>query len=208
MTASVLDDPFAETVDENDPFATADDVMGGGGVFTPTPSLEALEGRIVIMVPRKFEDDAPIPEGFRQAGGPTVRDRYTVDMIVVSGGPLTYWYNAKVEGSEERELAEFTVEELPAIFTNVWRVEASIIGQLRRIDGKARPVLMGTVRRGPQAKDRGKKDFDSIAAEMKAWEGRGRKGAAPKFSWQIDVEVTPEERALAIEAWKNAGLTL
>lgn len=203
-----IEDPFAEEANVDDPFATPEDVKAGGGPFTPTPSLEALEGRVVLMVPRKFEDDAPIPEAYRQADGPAVRDRYTVDMVVVTGGPLSYWYNAKIEGSDDREPKEFGPLDLPAVFTNVWRVEASIIGQLRRIDGKARPVLMGKVRRGPQARDRGKKDFDKIAEEFAGWEKRGKKGSAPRFSWQIDPEVTPEERAEAISAWKASELTI
>lgn len=204
-------DPFGSEPDASDPFATPEEVRGNSGPFIPTPKLEDIAGRLVAMIPRKFEDDAPIPEDFRQKDGPTVRDRYTVDMFVLNGGELSYTYMGKVEGKEnEREERTHTIpaDEVPAAFTNVWRVEASLIGQLRRIDGTQRPVLLGVVRRGPQAADRRKGvTFDDVEAAHEKWT-KNPKGNHPKFSWQVDTDITPEQRAAALSWWKSANITL
>lgn len=207
---SEIPDPFGATTVEDDPFATADDVKGG--TFTPTPYLEALEGKLVVMVPRKFVDDAPIPKEWQVAGGPTVRDRYTVDLVVLGAGAFTFPYMAKVEGQEEREEKSHTVD-LPALFTNVWMVQASIIGQLRKVDGTSRPLLRGIVRRGPQAADRRNgKTFADVEAAFAAWRRNPKPNQTPKFSWQIDVDgVTAEQAAAALTWYRNAvqnGFTL
>lgn len=206
-----VEDPFGGAEpNADDPFATPEDVKSGGA-FTPVPSLSNLEGRLVAMIPRKFEDDAPIPEDYRQKDGPTVRDRYTVDMYVLNGGELRYTYLAKVEGKSEREEREHVIpaEELPATFTRVWRVEQAMIGQLKKVDGSVRPVLLGVVRRGPQAKDRNEgKTFSDVAAAYAKWAANPTKSKEPRFSWQIDVEISKEERSLALEWWRNAGIKL
>ncbi|HEU4754273.1 MAG TPA: hypothetical protein VFU47_14280 [Armatimonadota bacterium] len=204
-----LEDPFAQEVDAEDPFASPDDVKGGGS-FRPVPKPEDYAGRLVAMIPRKFRNDAPIPEQFQQAGGPTVRDEYTVDLYILDGGELKFWANVKQEGSEDRELKEIIVpaDEIPAGWEGVWIVQSALIGQLRKVDGTRRPILLGRMRRGPQAKDRGKKTFDSIQAEWDAYAARGMKGEKPRFSWQVDVAISPEDRAVALEWWRKAGITL
>lgn len=205
---SDIADPFAETVDEDDPFATPDDVARSSGPFVPKPYLADLAGRLVAMVPREFEKDAPKREDRIQDGGPTTEERYTVDMAVLDGGALTFWYSAKVEGSDERVPTEHTVEadEIPFLYTNVWRTEGNVIGQLKKIDGKARPVLLGRIRRGPQAPDKKKGVTpDQIEQAYAAWEKRGKNGPKPKFSWIVDVDcVTAEDRVLA-GAWLKAA---
>lgn len=208
--SDTVQDPFGSEPDETDPFATPEDVKSSG-VFTPVPALPYLEGRLVAMIPRKFEDDAPIPSEYVQKDGPTVRDRYTVDMYVLDGGELRFTYNAKVEGKEEREEKEHVVsaDELPAEFKNVWRVEQALIGQLRKIDGTARPILLGTVRRGPQAKDRNAgKTFADIEEAYRQYLANPAKVKEPRFSWQMDVEITPEQRKTALAWWSAAGIKL
>lgn len=198
---SDIDDPFATEPDE-DPFATPDDVKGGA--FTPTPPFEALDGHLVVMVPRSFRDDAPIPEEYRTADGPKVRDQYTVDMVILDGPPVTFEYNGPIKVDGKRDRLSTTVTEFPALFTGVWRVEASIVGQLKKVDGSARPMLLGVLRRGPQAKDRqAGKTFEHIAFAFDAWR-KNPKGMPPRFSWQIDTAITPEQKAAAMSWWNAA----
>jgi hypothetical protein len=203
-----VEDPFAETVDEDDPFATAEDVARASGPFVPRPYLSDLAGRLVVMVPREFTKDAPKRKDRIEAGGAETEERYTVDMACLDGGALTFWYNKREEANAEPVLTEHTIEadELPFLWTSVYRTEGNVIGQLKKIDGKARPLLIGRVRRGAQAPDRKKGvTTDQVEAAWTAWDARGRKGPQPKFSWIMDVDaVTPEDKALAL-AWLKAA---
>jgi len=198
-----IEDPFGSPEVDEDPFATAEDVKARRA-FVPTPNLEALDGRLLVMVPRKFEENAPKNKAFIKPGEKETQNRYTVDLVCLSGGPLTFWYNAKVEGKTEKEPKEHTIDTLPQMWEDVWRTEAAIVGQLRKVDGTRRPMLLGRLKRGPQSADRDKKNFATIAEEFAAWEKRGRKGASPKFSWQVDVDITPEDKALAMKWYASA----
>ena len=207
-----IDDPFAETVDEDDPFARPEDVARSSGPFVPRPYLADLAGRLVVMVPREYEKDAPKRADRVEAGGKDTEERYTVDMAVLDGGELTFQYSSKIEGSEERELRDFTVEadQLPFLWERVYRTEGNVVGQLKKVDGKVRPVLIGRVRRGPQSADKkAGVTADQIEKSWAAWEAAMRAGKLntprPKFSWIMDVDaVTPEDLALA-RAWLKAA---
>lgn len=195
-------DPFgAPETDELDPFATPEDVKAGS-TFEPSPKPEALDGRLVIMIPRRFRSDDLVPEGFRKHEGET-RDRYDVDLYVLGNHPLTFHAYVKEDGSEEYVEKEFTIpaSDMPKGFRSVRIVQAALVGQLRRISGTPRPVLMGIMRRGPQARDRGRKTFDSIGAEHAEWVRKGKRGQEPRFSWQIDADVTPDQRKMATDWW-------
>lgn len=210
MTQTV-EDPFATDADTDDPFATPEDVRPGSGSFLPKPSLAALEGRMVAMIPRKFEDDAPLPEQYREPGGKTVRDRYTVDMYVLDGGELRYFYTERGQnGAADTEKEQvIPASDLPVLFADTWRVEQSIIGQLRKVDGSQRPILMGIVRRGPKAAERrAGATFESVEAAFVAWEQKPARtrGNPPAFSWQIDLDVPAERRAVALDWWKRDGM--
>lgn len=209
MTDTMTDtrDPFAVATDTSDPFATPEDTKGTGGTFVPSPNLDALDGRLVAMIPRKFEKNAPKPEQFRQNTQDTTRERYTVDLYVLDKAEFRFWYNAKQEGTTERVATEHVVEasDIPFNVPNYWIVQSAVIGQLRNVDGGPRPILAGRVRRGPQAADRDKKTFDSIEAEWKAFEARGRKGMAPKFSWQIDNAMSNDDLFALRDWWVKAS---
>jgi len=189
-------DPFAEGVDEGDPFATADDVKGGGA-WTPSPKWEEVQGRLVAIFPRSFRDDAPDPFS---DGGKGVRDRWVADLVVLDGGAFSFEYlGPRKEDGSDRDVLVHQVDEVPALFEGKYIHEASVIGQLNKAQKTPRPVVIGRVIRGPQAKDRkaGKTAAD-INKAWDGWEAKGRRGAAPRFSWQIDVEnVTEADRELA-----------
>lgn len=215
---SDVKDPFATAADEEDPFATAEDVKSAG-VFTPRPWLADLSGRLVAFVPREYTKDAEKPKE-RQTPESKTEERYTVDMAVLDGGELKFYYKARVEGTEDQyEEKEHVVpaEEIPYTWFAVYRNEGNVIGQLKKVDGTARPVLLGRVRRGPQAADRRK--GVTIADIEKAWkvyEGHlqaGRVNATkPKFSWVVDVDcVTDADKVVArqwLTAEKAKGFTL
>lgn len=210
---SDIADPFAETVDEDDPFATAEDVKGASGPFVPRPYLADLAGRLVAMVPRSFEKEAKKRADRIEAGGKETEERYTVDMAVLDGGDLSFFYASKVEGKEdEYEQKEHTIPagEIPFTWLGVYRTEGNVIGQLKKIDGTARPVLLGRVRRGPQAPDKRKGvTADQIEKAWETYEGHLRAGRTnavkPKFSWFVDVDVvTDADRNLARQ-WLTAA---
>lgn len=206
-------DPFAEEVDETDPFATEDDVKSGGK-FEPSPFLDSLAGRLVFMVPRAFDAEAKKRADRIEPGGKETEEKYTVDMAVLDGGELRFWFNEKQAGTEERVPTEKIVpaDELPKLYTGVWRTEGNIVGQLKKIDGSARPILLGRVQRGPQAKDKAKgATVETIGKAYAAWEKRGKNGPKPKFSWVIEVSSSDADKALArkaIAAFKGDGWSL
>lgn len=196
--------------DEEDPFAGEDEI--GSGLFIPKPSLEVLDGRFIVLVPRKYEEAVPIPEDFRQPGGPTERERVTADMVVFGPGGLEYDYfdkNDKTDG-QDGSYKKWTIEDdaMPFMFTGVWRVEAAIVGPLKRLMGTRKPILSGIVRRGPLAKDRGKENFESIEAARQAWIAAGKPERGPiknpRFSWQIDIRISSDQAAQRLNWWNNA----
>jgi hypothetical protein len=198
---SDIEDPFGATEVDEDPFATEDDVKGGS--YTPTPKLEDLEGRLVVMVPRAFTDEAPKPKQFQKDPTDTTQDRYTADVIVLDGGPLSFEYPGPDDGKGNRAMLDTTTD-VPVVFPGKWVFEQAVIGQLKRVDGTARPMLLGVVRRGPQSADRkAGKGFEDIAQAFAAWRKNPR-GNPPKFSWQIDVAITPDQKAMALAWWKQA----
>lgn len=209
MTDTIAD-PFAQPANLDDPFATPEDTKGGSGSYVPSPSVEALAGRLVAFIPRKFEKRAPKPVQFQKDASDTTRERYTVDLYVLDKGEFRFWYNAKVEGQEERVPTEHVVEasEIPFHVPNYWIVQDALVGQIRKVDGGPRPILAGRVRRGPQAKDRDKKTFDSIEREWAAYVARNMQGTKPKFSWQIDNNMTPEDLYALRNWWTGAGIEL
>jgi hypothetical protein len=208
MTDANIPDPWAEETNTDDPWATPEDVKSSGA-FEPTPFLDSLAGRTVGMFPRKFEKEAPKRADRIEPGGATTEERYTVDMVVLDGGELRYWYTDKKANDGAGELVEHVIpaDEIPKLYTNVWRTEGNVIGALRKIDGKARGALLGVVRRGPQAADKKKGvTADQIEAAYAAWEARGKQGPKPKFSWIVDVEATTPEAKATASAWLRKAM--
>ena len=205
-------DPFnGVDVDTSDPFATGETVNAGGN-FRPTPSLDALHGRLVVYIPRSFRKDALVPEAFAKVQGET-REEWRADLYVLGGQDLTYVANRKDKetGAVTTETVVIPAADMPAEFPDVFVPQAALIGQLRKVDGTAKPLLMGVLRRGPKADQRGKKTFADIEqayAEWMANMGRGVKTPEPGFSWQVDVDVTPAQKAEALAWWKSAQHTI
>lgn len=201
-------DPFATAVDEDDPFATAEDVKSASGPFVPRPYLADLAGRLIALVPRVFEKEAPKRADRVKPGEKDKEERYTADLVLLDGGDLTFFYASKIEGTEDFEQKEHTVsaEEIPFLWENTYRTEGNVIGQLKKVDGTSRPILLGRVRRGPQAADRRKgMTVDQVEKAWKDYEAHLRAGRTnatkPKFSWFVDVDVVTDEDRVMARQW-------
>lgn len=206
-------DPFnGVDVDTSDPFATGETVNAGGN-FRPTPSPEALAGRLVVYIPRSFRKDALVPKDFAKVQGET-REEWRADLYVIDRAPLTY--TAKRTDQQTQAVTTETItlaaEDMPAEFLDIFVAQAALIGQLRKVDGTAKPLLMGVLRRGPKAdQKRAGKTFAQVEAEYAAWMAnmaKGIRGTEPAFSWQVDVDVTPDQRAAALAWWKSVATTI
>lgn len=202
-------DPFnGVDVDTSDPFATGETVNAGGN-FRPTPGPEALNGRLVVYIPRSFRKDARVPESFAKVQGET-REEWRADLYVIGGGDLSYTYTETDQQTQQKTQKTMTIPaaEMPAEFLDIFVPQAALIGQLRKVDGTAKPLLMGVLRRGPKAQEkRAGKTFAQVEAAYAEWMaamGRGQRTPEPSFSWQVDVDVTPEQRAQALAWWRSA----
>ena len=211
--AQVPADPFnGVDVDQSDPFATGETVNAGGGNFRPTPGPEALNGRLVVYIPRSFRKDAKVPESFAKFQGET-REEWRADLYVLDRRDLTYTANRTDQnGVKTQETITIPAADMPAEFLDTFVPQAALIGQLRKVDGTAKPLLMGVLRRGPKAEQKkAGKTFADIEREYAAWMqamGQGRKTTEPGFSWQVDVDVTPDQKALALAWWKSVATTI
>ncbi len=194
-------DPFTATGDMDDPFATSSDYRGGD--FTPSVPLENLQGRLVVMIPRKLDPNAADPNN----PGKT-REQYTVDLTVLTGGRLAYWYKQKADAERgtPEEMKEYVVDDVsaatPFSITGYWVPQGAIIGKLKQAHANGRPYL-GVPAMIPVKADRDKgKTAAQVRAEVAAWIERGRQGARPRYTWVLD-DPTPEQRAVAVQWWKT-----
>lgn len=207
QSTAPVDNPFnGVDMDASNPFASPDDVRVN---FKPAPKLEDLSGRLVVMIPRLFRSDHPKNEQYVKPGESPLQDLYTVDLHVIEQRALTF---VTIEKGKDGALdiekkTDMPAVEFPADFPGVWILQAAIIGQLRRVDGSARPLLAGRVRRGPTKNSRAR-TFDAMEAEWAAYEDKLRSGnfnaVKPQFSWQIDVALNADDQRLLM-GWWNAN---
>lgn len=199
-------DPFTAASDMADPFATSSDYKGGD--YTPSPSIELLTGRLVVMIPRAFDPAAADPNN----PGKT-RELYTVDLTVLDGGRLEYQY--KVKGDPEKgtvdEWKVWTVEDIsatsPFTITRFWVPQGGIIGKLKKAHADGRPFL-GVPAMVP-TKDQRDKGMTAaqVQAEYASWVQRGKAGNRPRYGWSLE-DPTPAQRAVAIKWWGAVKDTL
>jgi hypothetical protein len=198
--------------DMDAPFASPDEMVAGGEMV-PFPPIDALSGRLVAVVPRKFDPAAPVSTYLQQTYNlaPT-REEWRVDLAVLDGGELRYSYRSKTEGTEDDyEEREHVVaaDDLP-FFVHNWRVTwANVIGRINKMPAH-RAMLLGRFRPGYSAKEMfAGRTFADFAAEMEAWEEKARvnpraAGQAPRAKWHLDLTVSDADRALASEWWRQA----
>lgn len=208
-----MEDPFAVNVDEVDPFATADDLKSGGGTFVPRPPVEAIADRLVVLVPRSYDKEAKVSEYAQKTFNMNpVQEVWTVDLIVLDGGELSFEYRSKkADTKDEYEDKTHTVAELPYEVTG-WRVRwGNVIGSLNKLSASPRPFGVGRIRPGYNAAEmRKRKDgFADYAAEIEAWAAKAKSdpmkaGERPKPVWHFQVTEDPKDLALARAWWAKA----
>jgi hypothetical protein len=205
-------DPFTSAHDMDDPFATSSDFKGGD--FTPSPTLEVLKGRVVVMIPRSLDKEAKDPN---DPTGQKTREVYTVDLTVLDGGPLSYTYtkrgNPEANDPADRETTypEYVVENItpdqPFSVKGFWVPQAGVIGKLKQSHRDGRPYL-GVPAIVPVAADRAKgKTAAEVQREVDAWNARGRQGSRPRYSWTL-ADPTAEQRAAAQAWWKREAANI
>jgi hypothetical protein len=196
-------DPYTATGDLDDPFATSSDYRGGD--FTPAVPLENLQGRVVVMIPRSLDPNSKDPN---DPTGQKTREQYTVDLHVLTGGRLSYYYTerANAEKGTPEQTKEMVFEDVspatPATWLNYWVPQQGLIGKLKKAHANGRPFL-GMVAMVPTAADRKSgKTAAQVQAEVTAWVARARQGARPRYTWALE-DPTPEQRAIAVQWWKD-----
>lgn len=213
-----LSDPFATTGaaedDPDDPFATADDVKSGGP-FVPWPSVTDVAERLVVLVPRKYDEEAKVSEFLQKKYGyPAVRPEWRADLVVLDGGDLSYTYSAKKDGTEneyEDKTYEVAAADLPFLVPN-WRITwANMLGTLTKLSKLSTPVGFGRIRAGYAAKEmRAGRTFEEFAAEQEAYYAavkdnpRQTKLKEPSPRWHFVLSENPADKALALAWWKAA----
>jgi hypothetical protein len=200
-TATATMDPTVDPATMDDPFGTGSEFRGGS--FTPSPSLEALDGRLCVMIPRKFDPTAKDPN---DPEGKKTRELYTVDLYVLTGGRLAYFYNEKPDQEAGREggLKEYVVEEVspesPFSIQGFWVPQGGIIGTLKKIHAAGRPLL-GCPDIVPTKPEREKGVTPAQARKaFEAWDAAGRKTQRPKYAWSM-ADPTGDQRAVAVKWW-------
>lgn len=192
---SPADDPFVSSHDLDDPFATSSDFKGGD--FTPSPPIETLRGRLLVMIPREFDPKQPDP--FNEG---EFRELYTVDLYILDGGPLKFPYKKKgdPEKGTSDEYVDFEAPELPFEVKRFWVPQGNLINKLKQTHRKGAPFL-GVLDLVPQKAGRDKGvTAAQIRAEYDAWVKRNRVGTGPRIAWAMD-DPSPDRRAAAISWW-------
>ena len=184
------------------PFATPDSINSGGGIRGPQHM--DLIGRLVVLEPLEKLLNQPKPNS---TNGET-QDFWSVNLTVLTGGPLTIVTPAKPANGDQPALPEQSnTYELPFTFPRWYAFGASFTAKLDGLKGA--PLLLGVVRRCPTgAGYRSGKTWQQATAEYDAWNekvksvGFDRAGTKPQFSWGL-VDPTEEEQALAL-SWYQA----
>lgn len=171
-----------------------------GGAFTPNPPFEALVGRTVVMIPRSYNPTAHDP--FATEAGKT-RKLWTVDLYVLDGGTLRFWYTKKGQDGGKDETVEQVAEvspESPYMVEGMWVAQSAFISKLTGVS-ENRQFLLTTVARGATMAQRqsGKTDED-VRAEHKAWSDRGKQGKEPRSVW-LPTDVDQQGMQNAMTWW-------
>lgn len=182
------------------PFGAPSDFKGG--VFTPTPPMETLQGRTCVFIPRSFNPEAADPFN----PGKT-RKQWTVDLYVLDGGELRFWYKQKGQDGAAPTDVEQVVTDLspdsPYTVLGMWVSQAAIVPKLSGVADN-RQFLICTIERGAQKADRDKGATDASVREAHAaWVARGKTGPEPKSLW-LAADLNAEQVAKVHQWWAGA----
>lgn len=203
----VTPDAFTPATDVADPFAVGSDFRGD---FTPSPNLEALQGRTLVMIPRKLDPNAKDPN---DPTGQKTREVFTVDLTVLDGGRLEFIYKEKgdPEKGTQDTLKTFTVEnispESPFTVEGFWVPQGGLIGRLKKAHANGAPFL-GVLAMVP-TKDQRNRGITAaqVRQDYAQWVQMGRQTARPKYAWNLE-DPTPAQRAAAVSWWGRVRSTI
>lgn len=203
--------PANPVSDPSNPFATqqaAAAEVGGGGQWDPRIPLDAIEGRMIVLVPKSYTDQAPVPKDFNPKEG-EVREEYRVDIIVLDGGTLTYEETFKESKDADPQKREVTVTEFPYVRRGQTIAQGQLVRALKGAD-KTGMFLYGVLTRVPQLRD--SKLYptpEALAEARKAWIAAlsaGKSGVTePRYTWGLDERpqaLTQERINLALAWWE------
>jgi hypothetical protein len=191
----------------DNPFMTSQEAAPAGSFdpFLPTPYML---GRPMVMVPKRFTDSDPKPE--TMGGG--VRDKWTVDIILLGGEPFSFTYKQKTKqdnGPDIETEETFEVTEFPHTFRSqsVWA--GQLIGALNGANSEG-AFLYGTFTRVPVKQDeRAGKTRQQLEQEIAAWRAdmaAGKPGTSnnmPRHTYNLvsDPDVFTKQHQDAAVAW-------
>lgn len=210
------EDPFSVPASGNteDPFAS-EDVYGGGGEFTPRPSISDIAGRLIVLVPREYDEAAETSEFARKNfGAKDTEERWTVDIVVLDGGTLSFDYTSKVQGTEDQyEEKRAEVTDLPYLIPGMFIRQGNLKAACRKLE-KAHTFGLGRIRPGYAAAQMRKRAtmaeaFQDWQNEMDAWEVKARQnprgaGDPPRSVWHFEPTANGDDKALAMAWWAKA----
>jgi len=207
----------------DDPFGTISQYKGSGGQWDPRVPFEDLEGRLIVMKPISFRNDAPKPEQFRQGLDDTTRDEWRVELWVLNGAPFTFTYNERDPENAENKI-EKTMSVDPSQGTLIGDVkvpgarfrsqsipQGQLIGALNGVN-KDGHLLIGVMSRVPTVADARKGVTpEVIKAERVAWLAAGGRGKLRQSTWSLDDRVqvyTPALKSVAGAWWAEYRKTV
>lgn len=208
--ATTVGEPAAAPIDTNNPFATqseGSDVMGSGGGWDPRVPFDQIEGRMVILVPKSFRDDAPVPEAFRKTAD-EVREEFRVDLFILDGEPFEFEYNFKASKDAAVEKKVWKVETFPSMHRQQTVANGQLVRALKGAQ-KTGKFLYGVMTRVPVWADRSKYTIESLATARLAWIANLAAGKAtpePRSTWGLDERpnaLTSERISLAVAWWET-----
>lgn len=202
--------PVTTPVNVDNPFAKQSEgraAAGGGGDWDPRVPFQDIEGRMVVMVPKSYRDDAPIPEKFNPKQG-EVREEYRVDLVVLDGEPFSFTHTFRASKDAEPEEKVKEVTEFPFVARGQTVAQGQLIRALKGAE-KNGQFLYGVLTRVPQLRDA--KQYptpEALAAARKQWIAdlsAGKNATEPRFTWGLDerpAALTPERVNLAAQWWE------
>lgn len=208
--------PAGPVQDMSNPFATQAEgsaAIGSGGQWDPRVPFDLIEGRMVVMVPKSYRNDAPIPAAFNPKEGET-REEYRVDLVILDGSPFSFEYNFKASKDAEPEKRKWEVTSFPSTHRGQTIAQGQLVRALKGVDKEGK-FLYGVMAMVPQLRDQGLYPTpEKLAEARKAWIAAltaGQRGVSePRYTWGLDDRphiLTTERINLALAWWETEKAT-
>lgn len=196
-------------VNVNNPFATQSEgaaAAGSGGQWDPRVNFALLEGRMVIMVPKQYTSDAPVPKDFNPKPGET-REEWRVDLVVLDGESFSFEYNFRASKDADPEKRTQNVTEFPSMHRSQTVAQGQLVRALKGAD-KDGKFLYGVMTKVAQLRDvKLYPTPEALAAARTQWIAdlqAGKPTTEPRYTWGLDDRpnvLTPARLQLAADWW-------